>query len=341
MKYLIILSKSFSPRDSEARIDTTKAGDENEGLGKIVNGKVQQPPEPAFKRLHILYLIHDLLVYFQRHQGLGTPLRIAEQLYPDVCVLAQLAACGADGKASRTCPLVLDLINFWQQSQIFTSEQIEKLRSRVSQADETAWPTILTKLSKVEDSRTASTQGQLDDGAKWTLPDRHGVINDPNAPWHELPAANGLYVRRKRGYPLRASAIPPSGFKLAHGGQEASADLKRDVLNLYNEVLRCYDKYTNPDEVQDVDALGNIIWKDPERPTRNYWGFTLEGIERKRELAVKFEEAAVGYDGFGQQGRVNEAVQRAQMLASARARGMGGRGGMGRGGGGWRGGRGW
>ena len=51
------------------RVDTTKPGDENEGLGKIVNGKVQQPPEPAFKRLHLLYLIHDLLVYIRHHQN--------------------------------------------------------------------------------------------------------------------------------------------------------------------------------------------------------------------------------------------------------------------------------
>ena len=116
------------------------------------------------------------------------------------------------------------------------------------------------------------------------------------------------------------------------------------MTNLYNEVVRCYDKYTNADEVHDVDALGNIIWKDPERPTRNYWGFTLDGIEKRKELADYFAETANGYDDYGQSfeptQRVDHAVDRARALAAERGRGMGrGRGGGGRSG--WRGGRHW
>ena len=349
MKYLMTLSKSCTPRDSDVRVDTTKPGDEHEGLGKIVNGKVQQPPEPAFKRLHILYLVHDLLVFVRNHrnnrdsQGQDNSNQLIDQLYPDVCALAELAACGCDGKAARTCPIVLDLLVFWKSYQIFAPDQLDDMRSKVLRADEMDWDSMLTKLAKAEESKADTHRRRQEDEAKWILPERHGVINDPTAPWHELPAANGLYLRRKHGYPLRASAIPVGGMYLQHGGREADPELKRDVLNLYNEFIRCYDKYTNPDEVQDVDALGNIIWKDPERPTRNYWGFTLDGIDRKKELAEKFAETASSYDGYGQPyGRVNDAVERARALAEARGRGRGmgpGRGGMGKAG--WRGGRGW
>ena len=350
MKYLITLSKSFSPRDPDVRVDTTKPGDEHEGLGKIVNGKVQQPPEPAFKRLHVLYLVHDLLVHVRNHRsgrdsdGQSYAKQLIDHLYPDVCALAEIAACGCDGKAARTCPMVLELLSFWKSGQIFAPNQIEDMRTRVLQGDGTEWNAMLAKLAKAEERKVDTHRKRQEDEVKWILPERHGVINDPTAPWHELPAANGLYLRRKHGYPLRASAIPAGGIYLQNGGREADPELKKDVLNLYNEVIRCYDKYTIPDEVQDVDALGNIIWKDPERPTRNYWGFTLDGIDRKKELAEKFAEAASDYDGYGQPYvRVNDAVERARALAEARGRGRGmgpGRGGMGRGGG-WRGGRGW
>jgi hypothetical protein len=235
---------------------------------------------------------------------------------------------------------VLDLLSLWKSSQVFSPDQIADMRKRIEQADGADWHSTLSRLAKADESKFDTHRKQQEDESKWILPERHGVINDPTAPWHELPAANGLYLRRKHGYPLRASAIPLGGIFLQNGGAEADPELKRDVMNLYNEVIRCYDKYTNPDEVQDVDALGNIIWKDPERPTRNYWGFTLDGIERRKELAQRFEENATGYDGYGQQGRrVNDAVERARALAGGRGRGMGGRGGMGRGG--WRGGRGW
>ena len=340
MKYLVTLSKSFVPRDPDARVDTTKPTDENEGLGRIVNGKVQQPPEPAFKRLHILYLVHDLLVYIHHHKSQHVTRRdVMEQLYSDLGVLAELAACGCDGNATRTYPMILDVLSLWEQSRLVSSAQIEQIRARALQADEANWTSMLSKLAKAEESKVDLDRKQAGDGAKWVLPERHGVIDDPAAPWHELPAANGLYLRRKHGYPLRVSAIPAGGLPIQNGGTEADPELKREVLNLYNETIRCYDKYTNPDEVQDVDALGNIIWRDPERPTRNYWGFTLDGIDRKKELAQKFEENATGYDTYGQHGRVNDAVARARALADGQGRGMGGRGGMVRGG--WRGGRGW
>ena len=73
-------------------------------------------------------------------------------------------------------------------------------------------------------------------------------------------------------------------------------------------MLRCYDKYTNADDVQDVDALGNIIWKDPERPTRNYWGFTIDGIDKRKELAREFAASATGYGDFAIANRVSKEL---------------------------------
>ena len=45
-----------------------------------------------------------------------------------------------------------------------------------------------------------------------------------------------------------------------------------------------YPLASNADKIKDVDALGNVIWKDPARPTRNYWGFDISKIEVKKEV---------------------------------------------------------
>ena len=50
------------------------------------------------------------------------------------------------------------------------------------------------------------------------LRNRHGVKDDPDAPWHLLPAANGLKLREERGYPLLSRALPRGGYQLVNGG---------------------------------------------------------------------------------------------------------------------------
>ena len=219
------LSRSFAPRDLEARVDTTKPGDENEGLGKIVNGKVQQPPDPAYKRLHLLFIIHDVLSYLKSHPARHTPGAQAgvsaeslDVLQPSVSTLAELAACGKGG-AVNTRDAVLDLLAFWRASQVFSAAQLDRMHEKVLLADSSEWSSLLLRLSSNGESNPREQTSLLEGGSKWTLPDRHGVIDDPVAPWHELPAANGLYIKRTRGYPIRSSAIAQGGFRLRDGGE--------------------------------------------------------------------------------------------------------------------------
>lgn len=132
-------------------------------------------------------------------------------------------------------------------------------------------------------------------------------------------------MRRKYGYPLQAKALPNGGYALARGGQEADEDLKKDVTNLVSDMKRCFSKRTNAEEVQDIDAMGNIIWKDPERKTRNYWGFSVDGVERKKEIERQAKENAEGYEMF-HDAMVSDARERVR--AMARGGGEGGRGGF-------------
>ncbi len=103
----------------------------------------------------------------------------------------------------------------------------------------------------------------------------------------------------------------------------------------------CFEPFTKADEVQDIDPLGNKIWKDPERPTRNYWGFSEDGLQRMRENKQKFRDSAKGYGDIPPPERPryvrNSEVERARELAQSQSRGRGGRGGFPGGGRGYRG----
>jgi hypothetical protein len=356
VKYLVALSKSFAPRDPTARVDTTKPLDDNEGLGKIINGKVQQPPQPAFKRLHVLYLIHDLLMYghSHRHEHSQHDYQNSLQiLRPEAVKLVSLTVCGCIGnQVSKTRDLVFKLVNIWSAGELFSSNEIEELLSAINTFADLDWEPALAKLSGLESQSAANAR---QNNFKWVIPTKHGLPGDPSAPWHELPAANGLWMKRTAGFPLVGELLPAGGVRLRGGGQEVDPELKKEVQDLHKAALRCFEKYTKPEDVQDVDALGNIIWKDPERRTTNYWGFTIAGIDKRKEIAKKFADATKGrVKRVGPRGRGNSGFQGRGngfrggrepgfMGPGDRSRGMGmmrGRGmGMdrGRGGGGWRG----
>ncbi|EME43455.1 hypothetical protein DOTSEDRAFT_72741 [Dothistroma septosporum NZE10] len=225
----------------------------------------------------------------------------------------------------------MQLTTKWQDLKVFDKDEIGRLTSAAKTIQDRDWNRTLIDLALDEQQRLNEEKKAEAEAYKWVLPIRHGVKDDPEAPWWELPAANGLYMKSTRGFPLRAAAFPRGGYELRNGGREADPDLKHEVTALHKELLHCFDDFTNPDEVQDIDALGNKVWKDPERPTRNYWGFTYDGVEKARENSRKFRESAIGYDGvplllpdLNPFDEVDGAVQRARALAASR--GMGGSG---------------
>jgi len=318
---------------------------------------LQQP----LKRLRILYVASDILLAIRRHRDPHDILAILKRFVP---LLATLATYSADPvKDTTTYPEVMELVSMWYDSQLFTSDEIVGLYEKVLHAQtmsySVTWEQLRAYTIKEQTAISEAIDREIKD-AKWTLPSRHGVPNDPSAPWYELPAANGLYMKRTRGYPMRSYVLPQGGYELKDGGQCHSyghrqrtltifaadrTQLKKDVQKLHTEMLHAFDKHTHAEDVQDIDAMGNIIFKDPDRPTRNYWGWSVDLIDKRKQLAKDFREKAMGYADVPPPRRpvaIDPDVERARRLAAERASGMGrGRGGGGypRGGmGGWRGG---
>lgn len=242
-----------------------------------------QPPDAAFKRLHILYVLHDVLCFIAvrskdpQHSGTIVCNDLAwENLKTHGGLFAQLASCSENKSRSNqsTLPSVRRVLKLWQKLNILEPTAHAKLDSQCEEASTTSWSDFQQKLATTEAQALLEEQRRREEEKKWVLPIQHHLPNDPSAPWHDLPAANGLLQKRVQGYPLRAGDLPPGGYRLMNGGRQASDGLKADVEELHREALKCFDKYTDAAEVKDVDALGNIVWKD--RPTRNFWGFEIE-----------------------------------------------------------------
>ncbi|KAK5116138.1 hypothetical protein LTR62_008464 [Meristemomyces frigidus] len=353
-RLLFAIGKSFSPREPGKRVDTTKNEPVYTGLGKIVNGKVQQSPQPHFQRLQVLYILSDVLMT-HRHRSADSrspnaeSISIIKRYLP---LLASLAVFRGTEKFTRSNPHLLSLLKIWHDNDIVPELTIVQIHTKILSSDTNnlPWTTLLARLNGEEAEITQLLAREAEE-ANLTLPRRHGVTHDPTAPWHELPAANGLYMKRLRGYPLKAAAFPAGGYEVQGSGAPLPSDLKSDVQALHREMLLQFTKYTNPAEVQDIDALGNVIYKDHSRPTRNYWGWSLEGLPKMKEQREMDEANARGYADLGLGGGRMDSVGRARELAASGGgrpgvgQGFVGTGWVDRGGGGGgrggRGGRGW
>ncbi|OQO13149.1 hypothetical protein B0A48_02613 [Cryoendolithus antarcticus] len=277
-KYLVAFSKSC----------TSPIADDLEGLEDSGTRKSRDPPTAAFRRLHLTYVLHDVLCFmFTRlkdgphaKQSTSSP-ACTEALKSAIQSLAHLAAHSEGNGPSTTLASVQRIVDYWERLSIFTSEQCSDLQSSITVSR--TWDDLDRHLASQEAKAILDEQRRKGEESKWILPRQHHLPHDPTTPWHDLPATNALYQKRMRGFPIHANALKPGGMYLQRGGQQASEALRRDVEQLHREALRCFDKYTDAEEVKDVDALGSVVWKDRERPTRNYYGFTYEGIAKRKE----------------------------------------------------------
>ena len=203
---------------------------------------ISQRPEPKLKRLYLVNIMHDVLVnernYFilsDRHAEGSVRQRNVEQLRSPLEALLELAACGSDGAEVQTVPRLLTMTEIWQNKHVFTQEQAEQMQKRVLMAKGVSWQATLAKLAAEEASSKSEEIYPSSDETIGLLPERHGVHDNSNAPWHQLPAANGLYMKRKYGYPLRAKAMPKGGFKVPNGGKNSAYAFSRATQTDYQQ----------------------------------------------------------------------------------------------------------
>ncbi|QIX02436.1 hypothetical protein AMS68_007953 [Peltaster fructicola] len=212
--------------------------------------------------------------------------------------LARLAVC-SDGMpsqpAARIYESVVHRVDCFERKKILSGTDATELRAKLETARRQPFADMLSDLAKDESRMASHSQVRHMESSQWTVPERHTLPGDPNPPWHELPAGNGLHLRRiarQRGA-FKSGALPSGGFMLLNRGRKASEAVQKDVKDMLEEAKRCFDTYTNVNEVEDIDALGNLVWKkETGRRRRTHYGHSYENIEAKRDQQGQRNERA-------------------------------------------------
>ncbi|KAF2864570.1 hypothetical protein K470DRAFT_292191 [Piedraia hortae CBS 480.64] len=267
-------------------------------------------PCPEYRRLHLVYIVNDTFCAVETHLRAAPDAQKTVQYDTTRTLLKQIAPLLINVAALQTTDDVdttdslRAMLPIWQSLDLLTAEQTATQTTTLQTTNTNhQTPQTLTKATLQNLTILESTLKVIHSKASLTLPLRHSNPHDPSAPWHALPAANGLYMLRTRGYPLRTYAFPAGGYQLRNGGQPPPPPLQNETKALHTEMLQCFSNPTSVDDISDIDELGNVHWKDPNRKTRNYWGFAVDEIERVESILEGFGGKGMGYDDLGERRR--------------------------------------
>lgn len=214
----------------------------------IAASRKAREPSAKRKRLHVLYLLNDVLYHVSVRNRDSSFASQLEQFLPG---LVQSAA------RFSNCPKhmkkVLGLVTLWDEQDYFSPVFINKLEGAISEAP-----------NSESASNKASSEGATGSGTKsskdapFIMPAMHG---DANSPWYDLPAANWLpAIEPNSTRPMNPSMIKPLQFMPG----PADTNLVKAVQDLLSSVDKIYakDHCLGEDPTVDIDPLGQRIVLD-------------------------------------------------------------------------------
>lgn len=226
--------------------------------GSIQEALASAPSKPSAKRrrLHILYLLHDLLHHTKYHLDTNAAFSaVSGSLQPFMVDLLGHAAAYDRQKYPRHHRRLDDLLDIWSAHGYFSPELIHKLREVVENgaAAGDALPSNDVLLDEAETSKK-----QPGKGAPFIMPSTHG---DPATPYYDLPAGNMVpHMIPNSTVPLRAESIKPLQFLAGPADETLVKGLKgflKDVDQIYGT-----EELVKDDANLDVDELGQRVARD-------------------------------------------------------------------------------
>jgi len=222
------------------------------------------------QRLHILYLVNDLLHHAKYHAPevvlRGT---CSQSLQPFLADLFHHATSDAKARVSRR---LVDLIDLWKQEEYFGPEIIAQLEDVSTGAAQMTGPTV---------EPTPKSVSQVKE-LPYLLPPTHG---DPSLPYYDLPAGNLMrHIVPNRSHPMRPDEIRALQFSSGPVDDSlvtALKDFLQDVDGRENSLSALDGAGHSPE----VDELGQTFYHDEagDLVSDTYYGWSLAFCEKTKK----------------------------------------------------------
>lgn len=263
-KYLVALSESLGNAKDE----------------KIPRSERQNGSSLRKKRLHILYLINDLLHHTKYHtQNSSAFSTLAENLWTYVVDLLRIASTNDLSRSKTQNRKIENLVSIWTVHGYYDDLSIQKLRDtiakssngEISDADEN---------SKIMNGTPGATLDEEKSEVRCFLPPTHG---DSATPYYDLPAGNMM----PHIFPNSATPINPQVLKpLQFGKASANEDLVMAVKNFMMDINMNVESDKHDNICVDINDLGQPTFRDGATgdliEADGYYGWSKEFCEKMR-----------------------------------------------------------
>lgn len=235
---------------------------ETAAVGTSTGASTAHKPGPGTslkrRRLHILYLLNDLLHHSKYHlDTTATFSTLSGSLQSHAIELVGCAAAYDQQKHPRHHQRLHELLDIWSENGYFGPELMQKLRETVKNSATTGI---------VSGQASADVLIDEPDGAKrpagkeapYVMPPTHG---DPSTPYYDLPAGNWIpHIIPNSTIPLRPDSIKPLQF-LAGPADQSLVRVLKDFMSEVDQIYATEDLVKDDDHM-DIDELGQRITRD-------------------------------------------------------------------------------
>ena len=229
----------------------------------------------ARKRLHILYLLNDLLHHTKYHeQNASLFSSVSGSLQSFIADVVQSTALAGREKVHRRLNELLDI---WTKEKYYGKAYVDKLRETIAttpNAEEVSAPATTTTAPRVSSKATKDLP--------FVMPATHG---DTSTPFFDLPAGNLM----PHIMPNSSAAIRPDQVRaLQFVAGPAEQSLVHALKEFLNEVDRIDSLRPMDDEgsFADIDELGQIWYRDENGDIvtgDSYYGWSRTFCERMKK----------------------------------------------------------
>lgn len=282
-KYLSALSASFEP---------ASAKDQPSSLAKTAG----RGPSGKRKRLHVLYLLNDVLHHTKYHisEGASAFANFSSTLHPHAIELVGFAASCDRAKNPKHHRRLDQLLDVWRDNGYYGDDYLDKLREIVKNAESV--DAIKGSLGLSERATDIQPKGSQRD-APYLMPASHG---DLSTPYYDLPAGNFVpHIIPDSSTPIRPDTVKPLQF-LAGPADQKLVDVLKEFFEDVDHIYRSGDVDTSESAWADIDELGQPVVRAKKSGEiingETYYGWTREFcLQMKKRKAKEISSQSRGH----------------------------------------------